>query len=152
MFCFLPRACSLYDILISLLIVKFVFMKIEFPFRNFPFVGLLSGMFLILSSGSLQADPIRKGPQPLKPAEHGIGQLVKAFSFSDINGEQHTFGSEHTSQLTAFCFTSTSCPLSRKYLPTLAKLSQSAPAHVQYILVNPIQILRKSLSIHVKFM
>jgi mono/diheme cytochrome c family protein len=118
-------------------------MKIEFPFRNFPFVGLLSGMFLILSSGSLQADPIRKGPQPIKPAEHGIGQLVKAFSFSDINGEQHTFGSEHAAQLTAFCFTSTSCPLSRKYLPTLAKLSQSAPAHVQYILVNPIQSDKK---------
>ena len=118
-------------------------MKIEFQFRNFPFVGLLSGMFLILSSGSLQADPIRKGPQPLKPAEHGIGQLVKAFSFSDINGEQHTFGSEHTAQLTAFCFTSTSCPLSRKYLPTLAKLSHSAPAHVQYILVNPIQSDKK---------
>ena len=60
-------------------------------------MGLLSGMFLILSSGSLQADPIRKGPQPLKPAKHGIGQLVKAFSFSDINGEQHAFGSEPVS-------------------------------------------------------
>jgi mono/diheme cytochrome c family protein len=100
-------------------------------------------MFLILLSGSLCADSIRKGPQPLKPAEHGIGQLVKAFSFSDINGEQHTFGSEHTTRFTAFCFTSTSCPLSRKYLPTLVKLSQSAPAHVQYILVNPIQSDKK---------
>ena len=80
-------------------------MKIEFQFMNLPFVGLLSIMFLILFSGSLLADPVRKGPQPLKPAEHGIGQLVKAFSFSDINGEQHTFGSEHTAQFTAFCFT-----------------------------------------------
>ena len=65
-------------------------------------MGLLSVMFLILLSGSLCADSIRKGPQPLKPAEHGIGQLVKAFSFSDINGEQHTFGSEHTTRFTAF--------------------------------------------------
>ena len=106
-------------------------------------MGLLSIMFLILFSGSLLADPVRKGPQPLKPAEHGIGQLVKAFSFSDINGEQHTFGSEHTTRFTAFCFTSTSCPLSRKYLPTLATLSQSASAHVQYILVNPFQSDKK---------
>lgn len=118
-------------------------MKIEFRCSNLHFAGLVSVIFLILCSGLLRADPIRKGPKPLKPAEHGIGQLVKAFSFSDINGEQHTLASEQATQFTAFCFTSTSCPLSRKYLPTLVKLSQSAPAHVQYVLVNPIQSDKK---------
>ena len=118
-------------------------MKFDFQLGNSYLAGLLSVLFLTFFSGSLRADPVRKGPQPLKPAEHGIGQLVKAFSFSDINGKQHTFESNQTTQFTAFCFTSTSCPLSRKYLPTLAELSQSAPAHVQYVLVNPIQSDKK---------
>ena len=100
---------------------------------------LLGIVFFGISFSSLRADPIRKGPKPLKPAEHGIGQLVEAFSFSDINGEQHALASEQATQFIAFCFTSTSCPLSRKYLPTLAELAQSTPAHVQYVLVNPIQ-------------
>ena len=118
-------------------------MKFDFQLGNSYLAGLLSVLFLTFFSGSLRADPVRKGPQPLKPAEHGIGQLIKAFSFSDINGKQHTFESNRTTQFTAFCFTSTSCPLSRKYLPTLAELSQSAPAHVQYVLVNPIQSDKK---------
>ena len=123
--------------------LEFFFMKFGFRLGHSYLAGLFSVLFLILFSGSLLADPVRKGPQPLKPAEHGIGQLVKAFSFSDINGKQHTFESDRTTQFTAFCFTSTSCPLSRKYLPTLAELSQSAPAHVQYVLVNPIQSDKK---------
>ncbi len=100
---------------------------------------LLGVTFFVLSSGLLQADPIRRGPKPLKPATHGIGRLVRTFSFSDINSEPHTLHSEQNKQFTAFCFTSTSCPLSRKYLPTLAKLSKEAPAQVRYVLVNPIQ-------------
>ena len=60
-------------------------MKFDFQLGNSYLAGLLSVLFLTFFSGSLRADPVRKGPQPLKPAEHGIGQLVKAFSFSDIS-------------------------------------------------------------------
>lgn len=114
-------------------------MTITLQFRKHRIFCLLGVAFFVLSSGSLRADPIRRGPKPLKPAAHGIGQLVRAFSFSDINGKQHALHSEQNEQFTAFCFTSTSCPLSRKYLPTLAKLSQEAPAGVRYVLINPIQ-------------
>ena len=114
-------------------------MKIKIFFNSWHHLCLLSIALVICSFDALRADPIRKGPKPLKPAEHGIGQLVEAFSFSDINGEKHTMASGQSIQFTVFCFTSTSCPLSRKYLPTLAELAQSAPARVQYVLVNPIQ-------------
>ena len=114
-------------------------MTITLQFRKHQVFCLLGVAFFVLSSGSLRADPIRRGPKPLKPGGHGIGRLVRAFSFSDINGKQHAFRSEKNERFTAFCFTSTSCPLSRKYLPTLAKLSQEAPAGVRYVLINPIQ-------------
>ena len=114
-------------------------MTLTLQFRKLRVFCLLGVAFFVLSSGSLRADPIRRGPKPLKPAAHGIGQLVRAFSFSDINGKQHALHSEQNEQFTAFCFTSTSCPLSRKYLPTLAKLSQEDPGRVRYVLVNPIE-------------
>ena len=86
-------------------------MTLTLQFRKHRVFCLLGVAFFVLSSGLLRAEPIRRGPKPLKPAAHGIGRLVRAFSFSDINGEQHAFGSEHTAQLTAFCFTSTSLSL-----------------------------------------
>ena len=114
-------------------------MTITLQFRKLRVFCLLGVAFFVLSSGLLRADPIRRGPKPLKPAAHGIGRLVRAFSFSDINGKPHALHSEQNEQFTAFCFTSTSCPLSRKYLPTLAKLSQEDPGRVRYVLVNPIE-------------
>ncbi|MCK4684328.1 MAG: hypothetical protein KAT44_05170, partial [Pirellulales bacterium] len=83
-------------------------MKIKTFFNSWHHLCLLSIALVICSFDALRADPIRKGPKPLKPAEHGIGQLVEAFSFSDINGEKHTMASGQSIQLTVFCFTSTS--------------------------------------------
>ena len=85
------------------------------------------------------AESLRQAPEQLKPSAHGVGQLVDLISFTDIAGHTHSLsGTPAGIRLTAFCFTSTSCPLSRKYLPTLARLASEDAADVRYVLVNPV--------------
>ncbi len=103
------------------------------------FFCFIATLIVVVEIPSLAVQPIRQGPQLLKPAEHGVGDFVESFEFKDINGQTHTLNTAHKdTHLTVFCFTSTSCPLSRKYLPTLASLAAEAPLGVQYVLVNPI--------------
>lgn len=84
-------------------------------------------------------DSIRQGPQRLRPTEHGIGRLIQPLTFTDINGQQCRYPHDLSpARLTVFCLTSTSCPLSRKYLPTLVHLSEQAINGVEMVLINPI--------------
>lgn len=104
-------------------------------------VSCASLIMLLFGCGSLAAaaDPVRQGPQPLRPAEHGVGRQIKPLVFSDIDGKQHQLPDQETaSRLTVFCLTSTTCPLSRRYLPTVARMAAEAAAGVRFVLVNPI--------------
>ncbi len=85
------------------------------------------------------AEPLRQAPQPRKPSAHGVGRLLDPLPFTDITGQAHALAKATSEvRLTVFCLTSTSCPLSRKYLPTLARLASEAAAGVRYVLVNPV--------------
>jgi mono/diheme cytochrome c family protein len=83
--------------------------------------------------------PVRQGPKLLTPGEHGIGRYVADFSFADLKGVQRRLHGGPDDQLTVLALTSTSCPLSKKYLPTLVELNREfAPRGVRFILVNSI--------------
>jgi len=82
--------------------------------------------------------PVRQGPQPLRPGDHGIGQFVPDVSFVDLSGKSHKLSDFAKARVTVFAMTSTSCPLSKKYLPTLAELVKSAGLDVSWVLVNPL--------------
>jgi len=79
--------------------------------------------------------PVRQGPRPLLPGDHGVGRLVPATTYTDLDGRSHTVGGGEA-RFTLFAMTSTSCPLSRKYLPTLVELAAAAPEGVRFVLVN----------------
>lgn len=81
------------------------------------------------------SEPVRQGPVPLKPGDHGIGQIVAATSFTDLEGRPHTIGDAEG--FTVFAATGTSCPLSLRFVPTLVDLVASAPAGFRFVLVNP---------------
>ena len=86
------------------------------------------------TSGS--ADP-RQRAKLLRPSEHGVGRLVADTTYSDLEGKQRSLGEFKDRKLVVVAMTSTSCPLSRKYLPTLTALAQSYSAKdVQFIAVN----------------
>ncbi len=82
---------------------------------------------------------VRQGPRPLKGGDHGVGRLIPDASLDDLSGNSHRLSqlaSEH--QAVVIAMTSTSCPLSKKYLPTLVELSKSYGDDVAWLIVNPI--------------
>lgn len=84
---------------------------------------------------------VRKGPKLLEPASHGVGGFVPDITFSDINGVEHRLSGFSNKKCVVVAMTSTSCPLSKKYLPSLIELAKSLSKHdVQFLLVNPIAV------------
>ena len=81
---------------------------------------------------------VRQGPRQLKPAEHGVGRMVPDVDFQDIEGHRHKLSEWGSHELTVVAVTSTSCPISKRYLPTLAQLEKSyGDRKVAFIFVNP---------------
>jgi hypothetical protein len=70
--------------------------------------------------------PVRQGPQPVRPGDHGIGRFVSEVSFVDVSGKAQKLSELAKKRVTVFAMTSTSCPLSKKYLPTLVDLVKSS--------------------------
>jgi hypothetical protein len=74
---------------------------------------------------------------PLHPADKRIGRFIPDFPFTDLSGKLHRLSDFSRSRLLVVAMTSTSCPLSRKYLPTLTELTRRfADQSVSFILVN----------------
>lgn len=112
---------------------------------NFARTSLaLSGAMIFLSvaiSRPAPADeraPIRKAPSRLVSGEHGIGQMLPDLKLTDIHGDVFSLGDfkDHTTLVIAF--TNTSCPICKKYAPTLAALEERYSAsNVAFLFVNP---------------
>lgn len=88
--------------------------------------------------------PIRKGPQLLLPGEHGIGSKIENLSFKDIDGTEHQLNTWKDQAAIVVAWTSTSCPISKKYVPTLVELVKASPENVTWVLVNPIATDKKT--------
>ena len=85
-----------------------------------------------------QLAPVRQGPVLLKPSEHGIGTKVPNLAFRDIENAEYSLNQWKNQAAVVVAWTSTSCPISKKYIPTLIEMVKSSPETVTWILVNPI--------------
>ena len=82
--------------------------------------------------------PIRQGPRPIKPGEHGIGRQIGNLSFTDITGNQHSLSDFANHKAVVFAMTGTGCPLCLKYAPSLAEIEKRYRERgVVFIFVNP---------------
>lgn len=87
----------------------------------------------------LLAAPVRQGPKLLVPGEHGVGRYVADLQFLGLDRSAKKLHHTPEGRVTVIAFTSTSCPLSRKYLPTLVDIHRDfADRGVRFILVNSI--------------
>lgn len=90
-------------------------------------------------SATTEASSVRQGPRLLKPSEHGVGRFVPDAAFTDIAGKSGRLSDFKSNRLLVISMTSTSCPLSKKYLPTLAEFAkQYGDKDVRFLLVNPV--------------
>lgn len=72
---------------------------------------------------------------PVDPSIAGIGKLVPSFPVKDLNGSIREVNGK---QATVYVLTSTTCPLTKKYGPTLASLEARYRAKgVEFVFVNP---------------
>jgi len=87
--------------------------------------NVLLALLVLCASTTTASDRIRKGPEPLRGGDHGIGQLAPDAKFQDLSDTSYDLAklaSDH--EMVVVAMTSTSCPLSLKYFPTLLKLSK----------------------------
>ncbi len=74
----------------------------------------------------------------LRGSSLNVGEFVPAISLVDLAGNALSLDSS-TASATVIAITSTSCPLSKKYLPTLTQLCKEfADEKVRFLLVNPV--------------
>lgn len=92
-------------------------------------------------SGTAPSDsgPVRQAPVVLRPSEAGVGRWVPDFSFKLREGRPLRLSEIKSARGTVIAFTSTSCPVSRRYLPTLAALSREYTAKgFDFVFINAI--------------
>jgi hypothetical protein len=82
---------------------------------------------------------VRRGPRILNPKDRNISRLIANVEFQDVNGKRHQLGDLTRPKGLLVAATSTSCPISRKYFPTLIKLAKRCTADgFGVVLVNPV--------------
>lgn len=82
--------------------------------------------------------PPRQGPSLLTVGEAGIGRMIPDVKFTDLAGKARKLSDFQESKGLVIAFTSTTCPVSKRYAPSLARLeSELRGKGVALLLVNP---------------
>lgn len=99
----------------------------------------LVAMLALSASAAQDAATLREGPRPAPAAELGVGRLVPDLRFEPISGKKFSVADWKNAAAVVIAFTSTSCPVTKRYLPTLAALEKEfSPRGVRFVFVNPI--------------
>lgn len=102
-------------------------------------VGLWVGLLAVgaLLGAGVRADEVREGPAVVRPRDGGVGERVGDVAFVDIGGKAGKLSDYSKSKAVVLCMTSASCPVARKYGPTIVDLQKRyAAAGVTFIAVN----------------
>ncbi len=88
---------------------------------------------LLLSAASLVR--AAEAPQPRAAAAAGIGRMIGEVTFADLSGKTHLLSAATARHpFTVIAITSSTCPVSRKFAPTLAALEDTWKARgVQFL-------------------
>ena len=93
-------------------------------------------------SSAVPADELAalKAPGPLiqKPGDLGVGRLIPDAAFTDLSGQGHRLSAYKASKGLVLALTSSTCPVSKRTLPSLVALDATLKAQgLTLILVNP---------------
>ncbi len=107
------------------------------PFLSRNFMRTLF-VLLLAAVPTLAADATKQAPRPLPKAEGNVGRFVPDLAFTDLTGKPGKLSDFAKQKFLVVAVTSTSCPLSKKFAPTLAQLeSEYATKGVAILFVNP---------------
>ncbi|HSH92881.1 MAG TPA: EF-hand domain-containing protein [Roseimicrobium sp.] len=81
----------------------------------------------------------RQGPQILKGGDVGVGRRIPDFTFTDINGKSSKLSEYQGKSTLVIAMTGTTCPVAKRYVPTLAQLEKEYTGkNVRFLFVDPI--------------
>ena len=82
--------------------------------------------------------PVREAPSVLDGSQRGIGRTIPDVEFTDLSGSKHRLSQLQDSKAVVIFITGTSCPLCRKFAPSLADLEkQYSDKGIDFVYVNP---------------
>ena len=106
--------------------------------------ALLSTVFLTGFAIQLFAAPsasLKQGPKPIDPNLHGIGRWVPDVSFVTVEGKKGKLSDFKEKKALVVAFTGASCPLSKRFAPTLAAIEKAyGKQGVAFVYVDPIAV------------
>jgi Ca2+-binding EF-hand superfamily protein len=85
------------------------------------------------------AQAVADGPLVLKPGDLGVGRQVANVRFTDLAGIEHDLNQRTADGAgVVLAFTSSTCPISKRYLPSLLRLAGELKTEgISLVLVNP---------------
>jgi hypothetical protein len=85
------------------------------------------------------SNAVRQAPRALNGKERNIGRQIANIEFQDVAGKSYQLSDFANRKALVIAVTSTSCPLSKKYLPTIVRLAARYRAEgVAFLLINPV--------------
>lgn len=81
---------------------------------------------------------VTSGPEILKPGDAGIGRQIPDLSFTTLDGKTASLGGFKEKKGLVVVMTSATCPVSKRYLPSVAALEKELTTQdLALLLVNP---------------
>ena len=84
--------------------------------------------------------PVRQGPKAIDPAENGIGRWIPDVEFISVKGKRGRLSDFKSGKALVVAFTGASCPVSKRFAPTLAALEKDPECASRR---RPGQVLRR---------
>ncbi len=83
-------------------------------------------------------ESLRQGPQRITAGDHAVGRMIPDLKLTDMDGQSFKLSDLKDRRAVVIAFTNTSCPICKKYAPTLASLEkQFREQQVAFVFVNP---------------
>lgn len=99
-------------------------------------LATLCAVFAAQAQDSEKPDnELRQAPRVIDRRQWRVGELIEDIAFTDITGKPGKL-SDYAGQTLVIVTTNTTCPLCKKYWPTLAEYEKAYGAKVQFLYVN----------------
>ena len=105
---------------------------------------LVSAVSLTILAVHLSAVPsasLKQGPRPMDAVANGIGRWVPDVAFETVEGKKGRLSDFKGKKALVVAFTGASCPLSKRFAPTLAAIEKAyGPKVIAFVFVDPIAV------------
>jgi thiol-disulfide isomerase/thioredoxin len=90
------------------------------------------------SAVSTRIDTLKQAPRVIRGVEAGVGRMIADVGFTDLAGKSGKLSDFKNAKLTVVAFTNTTCPVCKKYAPSLARIEKEyTPKGVAFLFINP---------------